>query len=78
MKKQNLSKTSGKKATDNDELKKPLKLKPDNKKAHKNWKNNLFDDEDDDYMFDDLKSNFDDDFDDFDDEFDEDDEEDYR
>lgn len=63
MKKPNLSKVSGKKATEIDELKKPVKLKPDNKKASKNWKNNLFND-DDDFMFDDLKSSFDDDFDD--------------
>jgi hypothetical protein len=75
MKKPNLSKGSGKKATENDELKKPVKLKPDNKKASKNWKNNLFEDEDDDFMFDDLKSEFDDDFeDDFeDDDYEEDD-----
>jgi hypothetical protein len=69
MKKHNQSKVSGKKASEIDELKKPLKLKPNDKKANKNWKNNLFNDEDDDFMFDDLKSRFDDDLDDdFDDE----------
>ncbi len=70
MKKPNQSKVSGKKTTEIDELKKPVKLKPDNKKASKNWKNNLFEDEDDDdFMFDDLKSELDDDFEnDFDDE----------
>lgn len=73
MKKPNLSKGSGKKATENDELKKPVKLKPDNKKASKNWKNNLFDDEDDDFMFDDLQSDFEDDFEDDDYEEDDDD-----
>ncbi len=62
MKKPNLTKGSGKKKIiENDELKKPVKLKPDNKKASKNWKNNLFDD-DDDFMFNDLKLEFDDDF----------------
>lgn len=62
MKKPNLSKISGKKATEIDELKKPVKLKPDNKKASKNWKNNLFEEEDDDFMFDDFKSELDHDF----------------